>query len=405
MPAATLTWLDLTTTDRDRVRRLLDLFNEQGTVDELGLGSLRDLISDALFPGTSVLHTRLRYVLFVPWLYQQLERKRVRGIDIAEEARRMEVKLIDSLAADQDADGGVIGIQARDKLARLPSSVYWACLVRWDIFRPAQSQGWYHRNFDRLMRRRVDVPRADDPGVTWTQEHTWHPRLPEPPAECPREVSFDLTFDEADFVRGRLEETCGKTLLTWLARESSGQPADAFWDDPDALRAGEPIRETIELARRFSLHVEGAPLLYNLQLAERRYELEGWGADARRMDEYKNQLTEWATREAKESPFEPNALWAFAAKQGVIPPEPQRRFVEGWSKRIAEIGPYAVVDDDHLRKRIEDRERQLKGPKRARLSDAGRLLDWSGKVGVGRMAFRWPNVRQLLTDLHRGLAA
>jgi len=35
----------------------------------------------------------------------------------------------------------------------------------------------------------------------------------------------------------------------------------------------------------------------------------------------------------------------------------------------------------------------------------GRLLDWSGRTGTGRMQFRWPNVRQLLIDLHYGLLA
>ena len=68
---ATLTWLDLTASDRDKMRRVLDLFQEQGTLDEMGLGSLRDVLSDALFPGTSYIHTRLRYVLFIPWLYQR----------------------------------------------------------------------------------------------------------------------------------------------------------------------------------------------------------------------------------------------------------------------------------------------------------------------------------------------
>ena len=60
---ATLTWLDLTASDRDKMRRVLDLFNEQGTLDGLSLGSLRDALSDGLFPGTSDLQTRLRYVL------------------------------------------------------------------------------------------------------------------------------------------------------------------------------------------------------------------------------------------------------------------------------------------------------------------------------------------------------
>ena len=62
----TLTWLDMTASDRDRMRRALDLFKEVGTVDELGLGTIRDHLSDALFPGTSSIQTRLRYYLFVP---------------------------------------------------------------------------------------------------------------------------------------------------------------------------------------------------------------------------------------------------------------------------------------------------------------------------------------------------
>ncbi len=101
MTGATLTWLDLTATDRDKVRRVLDLFKEQGTVDELGLGSLRDVLSNALFPGTSVLHTRLRYLLFIPWIYREIE-SWGGGWDVPQSARQMEVTLIDGLAASDD---------------------------------------------------------------------------------------------------------------------------------------------------------------------------------------------------------------------------------------------------------------------------------------------------------------
>ena len=55
----TLAWLDLTARDRDKMRRVLDLFKEQGTVDEMGLGTIRDTFSDALFPGTSTLQTEV----------------------------------------------------------------------------------------------------------------------------------------------------------------------------------------------------------------------------------------------------------------------------------------------------------------------------------------------------------
>jgi len=117
---SSLTWVDLTAADRDKVRRVLDLFNEQGTVDELGLGSLRDVLSNALFPGTSVLHTRLRYALFIPWIYREIE-SWGGGYDVAHESRRLEMTLIGALA-ESDDPRGVIGIAARESLSRLAST-------------------------------------------------------------------------------------------------------------------------------------------------------------------------------------------------------------------------------------------------------------------------------------------
>ena len=396
----TLTWLDLTASDRDKMRRVLDLFKEQGTVDEMGLGSLRDILSDALFPGTSYIQTRLRYVLFIPWMYQRLESRKVGPADVARRARTAETDLIGALADSEDE--GVIGVRARDSLSRLPSSVYWSALVRWGIFRHQQSQGWYHTNFARLTDGHDAVGRPDDPGVVWARQPNWHPRLPDPPAPFPQETSFALTRAEADFLRGRMEEQCAGTLLGWLARKGSGAPAEHFWDDPDAGRTSGKIRATVELARRFSLHVQGIPLLYNLLLAERRHA--DHGDDDELIDRYRAELAEWAASEAAEDTYDPLVLWNLVARRGGRLPGPQRRFVEAWSERIAEADPDAVADDVALRGLVEDREHRLKGA-RARLANPNRLLDWNGRAGVVRMDFRWIRVRQLLIDLHRGLAA
>ena len=208
---ATLTWLDLTASDRDKMRRVLDLFKEQGTLDEMGLGSLRDVLSDTLFPGTSSIQTRLRYVLFIPWIYRRLEDRKVRAAEVARAARRAEVDLIGPLEQNP-AREGIIGSRARNALVRLPSSVYWSALTRWGIFQPQQSLGWYHSRFDALVDGRGGVGRADDPGVIWSQQAHWHPRLPEPPAGFPWEASFALTHDEADFLRGRVEERLRRHL-------------------------------------------------------------------------------------------------------------------------------------------------------------------------------------------------
>ena len=127
--------------------------------------------------------------------------------------------------------------------------------------------------------------------------------------------------------------------------------------------------------------------------------------EAESIDEFRAALAEWADREANEErPFEPDALWELVVRSGGRLPYPQRVFIESWSRRIAELGPDKVADDDRLRTLIAERERLLKRA-RARLSNQNRLMDWAPGVGVGRMDFRWFRVRQLLIDLHRGLAS
>jgi len=60
-------WLDHSTEDERRVREMIRLFDQPETQDALGFGQVRDAYGDLLFPGTSTLHTRATYLLFIPW--------------------------------------------------------------------------------------------------------------------------------------------------------------------------------------------------------------------------------------------------------------------------------------------------------------------------------------------------
>lgn len=396
-----LTWLDLTSADRDKARRVLDLFKEQGTVDELGLGSLRDAFADALFPGTSTLYTRLRYFLFIPWVYRRPE-QRARVGDIAERARIAEIDLIGHLVASGEEEG-VIGIQAKDKLRRLPSSAYWAGLSKWGLFVPGKSQGWYHSHFDALVRRGAGMAKADDPGVSLEIERTWNPHLPSAPEGFPEGATFVLRREEALFLLESINHYCAGSLLAWLASEGKGTPAASLWEDPVAWRAPGEAARTLELARRFSHVMEGAPLFYNLMLAERRHDLEGGEDDLKRQEGYRSEFLEWAGGAAEDlQAFPVVDLWAFATREGIRQVEPQRQFIERWIAQMAALGGEAALQSEDLKRLIEHRELSLKKG-RARLTNRGRLLDWNGRVGVGRMQFRWPQVRQILTDLRHGL--
>ena len=58
----------------DAIRRAEARLREdaRGVRDEIGFLFLHQAYADRFFPGTSVQQTRLRYALFVPWIYQKV---------------------------------------------------------------------------------------------------------------------------------------------------------------------------------------------------------------------------------------------------------------------------------------------------------------------------------------------
>ena len=88
--ASTFTWLDSSEHERRRALDIIDLFGQSETVDELGLGTVRDTIAEVLAPGTSTVQTRARYFFFIPWIYQSLDRRSPLE-KAGEAARRLEV--------------------------------------------------------------------------------------------------------------------------------------------------------------------------------------------------------------------------------------------------------------------------------------------------------------------------
>lgn len=89
---STVAWLDTSADEQRPLRGGIALFEERGSRDELGVGQVRDVLSDAPFPGTSVLQTRARYFLLVPWAYQYAAGRRC-GRDLNAPARTIERQL------------------------------------------------------------------------------------------------------------------------------------------------------------------------------------------------------------------------------------------------------------------------------------------------------------------------
>lgn len=386
-------WIDFDETERDRAQRLMDMFREQDSRDELGLGAIRDSIADHLFPGTSTIHTRLRYMLFIPWIFEGLP-THLSPRDIAATARQREIELIRGLIAGATSDVGIIGRDAGDKLKRLPSSVYWSGLESWGIRHFRGSIGAYCAALPLWPKEnRKDHP-DDDLGGTPIGSRLWHVRLPGPPNGWPQKADFDLEPDEVTFLVDRLVEKHPNSLLTYLACRQDRADADAIWVHPHFADFPAQPRMLVEHAKIFSGVMHGAALLYNLLLSELRGN-ETW------IERYRGALAEWSDElDLKElASWSLDDFWHETRHPGHTVHEPAKRFVTDWVAHVREAGGIGR-DREFAVALVRGRESKLKKGQ-SRFANQSARDRWQGASGTERFQFRWPIAHSHLKDLRR----
>jgi hypothetical protein len=400
---ASLTWLDFSEQDRQRALDVLDLFREKGTVDELGIGTVRDALADVLFPGTSTIMTRARYYLFITWMYQELERKRISSSEIAQRGRKAELALIEALYAAGEREG-LIGVEARKTLKRLPSTIYWQGLGILGMRKFPGSRERYHRALDRLYRDGGEVIRGDDGhALVGGRRTNWDPQLPPPPADFPTTATFELTSPEATYFRERVMNAAPHSYFAYLVSNIERyEDKDLPWDAP--LNSGLPPATASELqhARNFSDAMHGSALIYNLMLAEQ-------GSRDEEREFYREQVEDWSDRASLRMPvlasWSRSAFWALVDRSGRRVPPRTRHFVNTWLDRLVNGEPRTLADDQQIRAGIRLRERQLKGSL-ARLENARALERWGGASSAAPLDFRWNRpTRTLLADLKNAVGA
>lgn len=399
---ASLTWLDHDPAARARSLEILGLFQAKDSRDELGLGAIRDSIADRLFPGTSTIQTRLRYMLIVPWLYSRLEQRPGQTRLFGEAAEREERDLVAVLLQGADS-AGAFGRTAGTRIKRLPSSVYWAGLQRWGIRWMPDSQDQYHRRIGDVLQLRLNSEkqarardaRREDLLPPPRASITWHPRLPPAPPGFPHELDFSLTANEAHFLLDQLRTTCGDSLLTYLASQAEPVDVEAPWEHPLLHNFPEAHQELLHHAKLFSMTMQGAALVYNYALSR----LDGRDQDA---TEYENLLTAWQS----DLPIVQVRNWDLA-RFWVLVHDPShaitratREFVARWIHFVL-AAPTQIIDAAPVAL-VQQREMRLKGS-RSRFTNKRALEQWRGASGINRMLFRWPTAKILLRDLHAGL--
>ena len=124
-----LGWVDFSREDREKVLDVMNLLQEPGAVDEIGIGVIRDAFANLFFPGTSTVQTVAKYFLIVPYILKEAAdgqyggdlRKIMQRID--DEEKQCGIRLMQNCPGED----GIIGrrVLPQKWVARRPSSIYW----------------------------------------------------------------------------------------------------------------------------------------------------------------------------------------------------------------------------------------------------------------------------------------
>lgn len=391
-------WLDASSEDQRRMREIVNLFTEKESRDELGIGQVRDALSDTLFPGTSTLLTRARYLVLIPWCFVAAERGGGGPGKVAARVDENERQLIPALKAEGESEG-LLGRVAGRSLKNLPSALYWAALRQFGIL---SSPGLGPQDAIELG---TPPHSGDDEGDT-ALLGAWSATLPSAPEGFPANTGggFRLSSGEAAWLQDRIREGTRGSLLAHLVDRAPDADSDAPWLDSSASTSeGEP-RAALDHAELFSFGMHGAALLYNLLLAE-KYEAAGFDTMSAPVDRYRERLSDWQFDRSRLferlHEWDRESFWELVLTRNPRVAGTSRRFVDDWLDLVTAAAD-DLADSAASRDFIARREASHKRSQ-ARLTNQKLLASWQGASGAGALVFRWTQVQRIVLDIHEGM--
>lgn len=272
-------WIDFSTKDRERAKQLLSFIKPEGQLDELGVGYLRDALSNQLFPGVSTIQTRAKYFFIVcnilrdyPLLSPSEKRKRSAENYLREKEHEVKNEL---RRLYQSKEGiGIIGVTLKDKqyVKRNASEIYWNGLQTYHFL---DNAGLSLKQFLKNLHNpnALEHTKTDDDAddaiaveelamIKTPIDNQWFLNL-----------QMTLTEDEQSFFKAQILDKKAYNKHS-LVKELvlNEELRNAFFDAPNFesfVRAtldipyDPEVKATLILAHDFALLMEGVHLLYN----------------------------------------------------------------------------------------------------------------------------------------------
>ena len=394
-----LGWIDFSKTERSKILSVLDLLQENGTLDELGIAPVRDGFSNIFFPGTSTIQTRAKYFLIVPYALKDLERS-------SETNPNSLRKVLDSierscgekfLAKNKDERGIVGGrtLQNHRWVKRTPSEIYWSGLRQYRIFsfgnwtltEYLRASAAYKKRKATLkdLRSRNDRSEKDD----WDDKdagNSWHIQFWNIPTYTPnwkQTLEMGLTQSEASFLKQQIITTHPNSMLGTILKKNLLQvlECDSFESISEYIdQFPDHIQQDYWLAVRFSRFLYVIRTAYNIIVSD--------GTNDLANKEFERLHPDFADEASVD-------LDAIITRLGIGSNTALCKFL-----RSAQ--GYIFSDDfSGLCKCIKEREVLLKGTGRAKTAHPGEF-DPNSWFGGKYLDYRFSNAQIILKDIFEG---
>lgn len=390
-------WIDFSNEQRDKVFSVIELLNTGGTVDELGIGSVRDNIADWLFPGVSTIQTRPKYFIiltdiFLGYLqrYQKGEKLPLLSTYLKSEEHRI-MHLLAKNHSYKDGDGviGVTVAQTNGELARKASSVYWNGLRTHKLIDTELSSTEYLIQND-LSKFNPDGDVMDDKHLIEEQFAIRAPLF----SAIKEDIRMELSEEEANYLRDQFKDVTSSlkqehNLLSQLFTKERAEVianANNFQEMANLLIADESLHsETIQMlkiALLFDFIMHGAHIRYNIQLHKKSGELN-----------FDDKWNDWLKKlEVKREDVQAlNFEYIFSEVSPRTAPQTQQ-FMRLWKHEVLK----EELNIKLLDKLVYRQEIKKKGAKAKLASVNGEFTSW---VGIQSLQYRFNNVKNIIKDI------
>ena len=376
---------------------VLRLFQEQGAVDELGIGVIRDGFANYFFPGTSTIQTRAKYFFIIPYaMMETVADSRVTSVQNA--LRRLDEieKESASILKQNSGELGVIGATVLPKwVVRPPSTIYWNGLRTLGFFNGGLLQNMTISEYFRLAIKLRDEKKAsalgnrkedaeendkdDADAGDFRFRNFW--QLPYD-RNWKEHLFIELTQEESDILSMKIKTSCPDSVFAFILRE--GFNIEQFSDFSAFSYAIKPMLDEekasmLELADRFNDFISLAQIRYNLILSDNQnaFALEKW-------DQVKSNTVQFAELVDLDAVFSRLHLH----NPGL------RDFLKRFKNAVLEED-WELADSIILKQEV-----RIKGA-RAKLKNKSKYSPdkW---IGGYRLDYRFTDARRLIMDLRKG---